>query len=158
LVVCILKIQITIVQCKLNLQVIFTLPLLLGIIKKSISVPVLNVFEVKTSLFPGSELVSPSRRHASRHTLRGERLIRVSSGESSLVEGARNRQLCVTSKYSLRCCLSQPYLIIIFLKHYILAVNLKFKNSKRVADVKNLLKRTDIPSTKQVIYLHEIIV
>jgi hypothetical protein len=40
-------------------------------------------------------------RHASRHTLRGERLIRVSSREPSLAERARNRQLCVTCKFLL---------------------------------------------------------
>jgi hypothetical protein len=38
--------------------------------------------------------LQPSRVTPSRHTLRGERLIRVSSGEPSLAERARISQLC----------------------------------------------------------------
>jgi hypothetical protein len=34
---------------------------------------------------PGSELISPSRRQASRHTLQGESLIRMSSGEPTQI-------------------------------------------------------------------------
>jgi hypothetical protein len=58
-----------------------------------------RVFEVKTSLEIPRE--NYFHRHASRHTLRGERLIRVRSREPSLIERARNSQLCVTSNFSL---------------------------------------------------------
>jgi hypothetical protein len=60
-----------------------------------------NFFKRTATLFPGNELVSPSRitRQASRHTLRNERLIRVSSGKPNLVERGRKSQLCVTSKF-----------------------------------------------------------
>jgi hypothetical protein len=55
------------------------------------------IFEVKTSSGAPrhySRAVNKFYRHASRHTLRGERIIRVSSGEPSLAERARNNQLC----------------------------------------------------------------